>query len=99
MLTAWPLVQVYGVHGVITGSLPAQCDFKFEPLLQRPHTLVALTVSRELLDSSLIQLKKCYYFTFLLQAGFLVSTSAVDVHSFFADPDPAAFLMRIRVQL
>ena len=24
---------------------------------------------------------------------------AVDPHSFFADPDPAAFLMRIRIQL
>jgi hypothetical protein len=62
------LFQVYGVHGVITGSAPPQCDFQFGPLLRQNHTFVALSVSRKLVDSNLLQLKKCYYFTFLFQA-------------------------------
>lgn len=55
------------MHGTITGSLPKQCEFKFGALLRRNHTFVALSITRKLVDSSLLQVKKCYYFTFLFQ--------------------------------
>jgi hypothetical protein len=58
---------VYGVHGAITGSLPPQCDFKLGNLELEKHTFLALSVSIKLIDSSLLQLKKCYYFTFMPQ--------------------------------
>jgi hypothetical protein len=58
---------VYGVHGAITGSLPSQCDFKLGNLELEKHTFLALSVSIKLIDSSLLQLKKCYYFTFMPQ--------------------------------
>jgi hypothetical protein len=64
------IFQVYGVHGVITGGLPAQCDFNFGTLLREKHTFLALSISKKLIDSSLLQLKKCYYFTFMPQAVF-----------------------------
>ena len=38
----------------------------------------------------------CYL---ILRRSALDSGRAVDPHSFFANPDPAAFLMRIRIQL
>jgi hypothetical protein len=58
---------VYGVHGAITGNLPPQCDFKLGNRELETHTFLALSVSIKLIDSSLLQLKKCYYFTFMPQ--------------------------------
>jgi hypothetical protein len=63
---------VYGVHGVITGSIPPQYDINFGTLLREKHTFLALSVSKKLIDSSLLQLKKCYYLTFMLQAGLAI---------------------------
>ena len=54
--------------GAITGGLPAQCQLNFKSLLRERTTFVALNISRKFIDINLLQLKKCYYFTFLLQA-------------------------------